>query len=151
MAVNNRKEVMVKKERETERERERKSDPPSPVTGSTDSFLAGSLSRRLWLPECIRSPVCNLTSQYWNSNASSHSINCCLVIGFQTCGTGNRDVLASSIMLCHGGRSGSRNNVKMKEEIKWRKRKKKKWKKSFTLWQTFFILFFNFFLFLQLF
>lgn len=99
-------------------ERERgsvsESDFPSPVTRSSDSFVAGSLSSRLWLPECIRGPVCNLTSQYWNSNASSHSINCCLVIGFQTCRAGILDVLASLIMLCHGGWRESSNYVKMK-------------------------------------
>lgn len=95
----------------SERENVSESDFPSPVTRSSDSLVAGSLSSRLWLPECIRGPVCNLTSQYWNSNASSHSINCCLVIGFQTCGTGSQDVLASLIMLCHGSWRESCNDV----------------------------------------
>lgn len=107
------------KERERERENVSESDFPSAVTRSSDSFVAGSLSSRVWLPECIRGPVCNLTSQYWNSNASSRRINCCLVIGFQTCGTGNRDVLASLIMLCHGSWSESSNDVKKKKNLIW--------------------------------
>lgn len=121
MPLNNwRKSWSKKRGEKGVRERERgsgsESDFPSPVSRSSDSFVAGSLSSRLWLPECIRGPVCNLTSQYWNSNASSHSINCCLVIGFQTCGAGILDVLASLIMLCHGGWRKSSNFVKLKEK-----------------------------------
>lgn len=106
--------------RARERENVRESDFSSPVTESSDTLVAGSLSSELWLPECIRGPVCNLTSQYWNSNASSHSSNCCLVIGFQTCGTRAGDVLASSVMLCHGGWWGRCKAVKIKNKIAWK-------------------------------
>lgn len=95
------------KKEKTEREYVSQSEFPSPVTRSSDSFVASTLSSWLWLPEYIRGPVWNLTSQYFNIEIlilSSQSTNCCLVIGYHTCGTGNQDVLASSIMLCHGSR-----------------------------------------------
>lgn len=90
---------------------------PSPVTTSSDSFVVGSLCCGVLLPECIRG-VCNLTSQYWNCNASLHSINCCLVIGFQISSTEKQDVLADLIMLCHGGWWASCDR---KETGEWKK------------------------------